>query len=89
MEHGMGFFIDLQSLITGLTSLVTIGGFAAWVNSRMKRLNNLLDDWNGVPARPGVPRRPGVMERLEKIESKIDKQREENCYDRSQGTRRP
>lgn len=86
MEHGMGFFIDLQSLITGATSFVTIGGFAAWVNSRMKRLNNLLDDWNGTPARPGVPRRAGVMERLEKIESKIDKQREENWYDRSQRT---
>ena len=37
-------------------------------------------------ARPGVPRRPGVMERLEKIESKIDKQREENCYERTQRT---
>jgi hypothetical protein len=86
MEHGMGFFIDIQSLITALTSFLTIGGFAGWVNSRMKRLNNLLDDWNGVPARPGVPRRPGVMERLEKIESKIDKQREENCYERTQRT---
>ena len=84
MGHGPGFFIDLQALITVTTSFVTIGGFAAWVNNRMKRLNNLLDDWNGVPARPGVPRRPGVMERLEKIETKIDKQREENWYDRSQ-----
>ena len=25
MEHGLGFFIDLQSLITALTSFVTIG----------------------------------------------------------------
>lgn len=84
MEHGVGFFIDIQSLIAASTSFLTIAGFAAWVNRRMKGLNNLLDDWNGVPARPGVPRRPGVMERLEKIESKIDKQREENWYDRSQ-----
>ena len=33
MEHGMGFFLGLQSLITALTSFLTIGGFAAWVNS--------------------------------------------------------
>lgn len=85
MEHtGAGFFIDIQALITATTSFLTIGGFAAWVNRRMRKLNNLLDDWNGTPARPGVPRRPGVMERLEKIETKIDKQREENWYDRSQ-----
>ena len=84
MGQGMGFFIDIQSLITAGTSFLTIAGFATWVNRRMKGLNNLLDDWNGVPARPGVPRRPGVMERLEKIESKIDKQREEKRYDRSQ-----
>lgn len=84
MGHGPGFFIDLQALITATTSFVTIGGFAVWVNSKIKGLNNLLDDWNGVPARPGVPRRPGVMERLEKIESKIDKQREEKWHDCSQ-----
>ncbi|MGW3166992.1 hypothetical protein ACWC9Q_29860 [Streptomyces sp. NPDC001142] len=32
------------------------------------KLDEFMDDWNGVEARPGVPERPGVMVRLDRIE---------------------
>jgi len=38
----------------------------------LRRLRDLLDDWNGEPARPGVPPRSGVMVRLESIEKRTE-----------------
>jgi hypothetical protein len=35
------------------------------------RVDDFVDDWNGVPPRPGVSARPGVMERLDGIESRL------------------
>lgn len=32
------------------------------------RVDEFVDDWHGVPGRPGVPERPGVMARLDGIE---------------------
>ncbi|MFD4659351.1 hypothetical protein ACFWP2_27400 [Kitasatospora sp. NPDC058444] len=36
-----------------------------------QRVEDVVDDWTGVPDRPGVPGRPGVMTRLDKIEHRI------------------
>jgi hypothetical protein len=36
----------------------------------LRRLRDLLDDWNGESARPGVPARAGVMVRLQSIEER-------------------
>ncbi|MGW1127447.1 hypothetical protein [Streptomyces sp. NPDC002526] len=35
------------------------------------RVDEFVDDWNGVPGRPGVPERPGVMARLDGIEERL------------------
>lgn len=55
--------------ITGLGTL-------AWravrtVRRVLDRMDELVDDWQGVPARPGVPGRPGVMARLRQIEQRL------------------
>lgn len=39
----------------------------------MRKLEHMLDDFNGTEARPGVPARPGIMERVESIEQRIKK----------------
>ncbi|MFE9923259.1 hypothetical protein ACFYQA_17240 [Streptomyces sp. NPDC005774] len=36
-----------------------------------ERLDDFVDDWNGVGPRPGVPERPGVMTRLTQIEGRL------------------
>lgn len=69
MNHG--FFIDIDMLVPLCSTIGILGGFAVWLRKLMRRLDNLLEDWNGSPARPGVPRRAGVMERLEKIETDV------------------
>ncbi|MFJ1664791.1 hypothetical protein ACIOK4_00090 [Streptomyces bottropensis] len=35
------------------------------------RMDDLADDWNGTPERPGVPARLGVMARLHRIEERM------------------
>ncbi|MFD5266764.1 hypothetical protein [Streptomyces sp. NPDC058335] len=35
------------------------------------RVDEFVDDWNGVPPRPGVSGRPGVMARLDGIEERL------------------
>lgn len=35
------------------------------------RVDEFVDDWHGVPGRPGVPERPGVMARLDGIEERL------------------
>ncbi|MEV6614275.1 hypothetical protein AB0N31_10705 [Streptomyces sp. NPDC051051] len=57
---------------------VTIAGAAvlAWRVARglrrlVDRMDDMADDWHGVPERPGVPARPGVMVRLHHIEERL------------------
>lgn len=66
-----GFFIDIDMLVPLASTLGMLAGFGVWLRKLMRRLDNLLEDWNGTEARPGVPRRPGVMERLERIEGDV------------------
>ena len=52
-------------LATLLTALGVIGRYIVRPVSRtVRKLERLVDDWQGTEARPGVPARPGVMERL-------------------------
>lgn len=69
MSHG--FFIDIDMVAPLATTIGVLTGFGVWLRRLMRRLDNLLEDWNGSEARPGVPRRPGVMERLERIEGDV------------------
>ncbi|AEW94583.1 MULTISPECIES: hypothetical protein [Streptomycetaceae] len=41
------------------------------VRRTVHRVDDFIDDWQGVPPRPGVPARPGVMERLDRIEHRV------------------
>lgn len=66
-----GFFIDIDMLVPLASMVGVLAGFGVWLRKLMRRLDNLLEDWNGAEARPGVPRRPGVMERLERIEGDV------------------
>ncbi len=66
-----GFFIDIDMIVPLASTVGILAGFGVWVRKLMRRLDNLLEDWNGTEARPGVPRRPGVMERLERIEGDV------------------
>ncbi|GAQ61878.1 hypothetical protein [Streptomyces scabiei] len=55
--------------IAGLITLV----WRVWQGVRrvVERVDDLADDWNGTPERPGVPARPGVMARLHRIEERV------------------
>lgn len=55
--------------LVGLTTLVWRGVRA--VRRMIDRVDDLVDDWQGVPGRPGVPERPGVMSRLHHIEQRL------------------
>lgn len=68
-----GIVIDWGTVAAFITVMTAIAGFFAWLHPKMKKLMNMLDDWTGEAARPGVPKREGVMERLEKIEDKVNK----------------
>lgn len=66
-----GFFVDIDMVVPLVSTVGALAGFGMWLRKLMRRLDNLLEDWNGTEARPGVPRRPGVMERLERIEGDV------------------
>lgn len=36
----------------------------------LRRLDEIAEDWQGAPARPGVPARPGLLERVTAIEER-------------------
>lgn len=57
--------ITLGQIVVVLAGAGVIVGFFKMVNPVLRRLNDLMDDWFGEPARPGVPERKGVMERQE------------------------
>lgn len=71
----MAIVIDSGTIIALLTGAAGIGaGLAASFRRTtrlLKPLAYLLEDWNGVPSRPGVPERPGVMVRLQGIEHEL------------------
>lgn len=59
-------------------ALVTIGGgitliwrVARGIRRILRRFDEVLDDWNGRPERPGHMALPGVMARLDRIEHEL------------------
>lgn len=59
--------LDAVAMLTA--SATGLGALALAVHRIMRKVDEVVDDWRGAPARPGVPPRPGVMERLERIEA--------------------
>jgi len=53
----------------GVLALIGAGWRAARAAARVVgRVDDLVDDWKGTPARSGVPARPGLMARVAAIE---------------------
>ena len=67
------------AVIWSLAAVAIAGALAlAWRVIRgvvriFRRLDDVADDWQGVPARPGVPEQPGVMARLDQIEGRVSR----------------
>jgi hypothetical protein len=51
--------------------LVLLWRLVRGVRQVVVRVDDFVDDWQGVPSRPGVPERPGVMARLDAIEGRL------------------
>jgi hypothetical protein len=77
MSQGTGVpAVDV--LVIWSVAAVAIAGLIAlvWrtvraVRRLVDRMDDLADDWHGVPERPGVAARPGVMVRLSGIEQRL------------------
>ncbi|MDG9705534.1 hypothetical protein [Streptomyces sp. DH37] len=74
MSNGTGV-AAVDSLVVWSLALVAIAALAgllwrgvAALRRLIRRIDYLVDDWTGTPARPGVPARPGAMERIGSIE---------------------
>jgi hypothetical protein len=68
----------MNAVIIWCAALAAIGaGFAViWrifrgVRRMLQKVDQFIDDWNGVSSSPGHPERPGVMVRLERIEHEL------------------
>ncbi|WP_200302215.1 hypothetical protein [Streptomyces adelaidensis] len=77
MSQGTGVpAVDV--IVIWSVAAVAVAGLAAlaWRTFRgvrriVDRMDDLVDDWHGVPERPGVPGRLGVMARLRQIEVRL------------------
>ena len=63
----------LYELAGVLGGLAILAGFGRWawrtlIHPWLTRVTNFLDDWGGVPGRPGVPGRLGMMPRMKSVE---------------------
>lgn len=54
-----------------LAALGVVASLKKFLGPTVRKLQHMLEDWQGEDARPGVPRRPGVMERLSDIEHQL------------------
>lgn len=70
----------VDALVVWSLAAVAIAGALAliWravqtVRRIARRVDDFVDDWQGVPPRPGVAERPGVMDRLDRIEGRISR----------------
>lgn len=79
MTQGTGTGVPaVDVLVIWAVAAVAIAGLIAlvvrvWQGVRriVDRVDDLADDWNGTPERPGVPGRLGVMARLHRIEERV------------------
>lgn len=66
---------DILAFVAGASAVLTF--LAVWVIRPMRRtwatVESFMDDWNGVPARPGHDVVPGIPERIQRIESEVQR----------------
>ncbi|GAA2945886.1 MULTISPECIES: hypothetical protein [Streptomyces] len=68
--------VDTVVVWAAATAAITAGLALLWAMVRgirriVARVDEIVDDWQGIPGRPGVEGRPGVMERLSGIEQRL------------------
>lgn len=71
-DHNLLTDLTVGQLLAVFASVVLIIGLIRKVNPVMKKLNDMLDDWNGERARPGVPERKGVMESISDLKTQVE-----------------
>ncbi|MFD5788555.1 hypothetical protein ACFWH1_18275 [Streptomyces sp. NPDC127037] len=52
-------------------ALTLLWAVARGIRRIVAAVDQIVEDWQGIPERPGVPARPGVMERLDGIERRV------------------
>lgn len=74
LRDGLGLD-DLLAFIAGATAILTF--LSVWVIRPLRRaqqaLEYFMDEWNGVPARPGHDAIPGIPERIQRIEREVQR----------------
>lgn len=72
--------LTVGEIVTTLVAFVALGAFLITLWRPMRRVTKILEqiseDWHGVPARPGFPAIPGVPERLAMLEERSKRDRE-------------
>lgn len=64
--------IDTGIIVGLITIIATLITCTRWAYRQVRSLQDLLEDWHGEKERPGVPGRLGVMERLDRIENRVN-----------------
>ncbi len=64
-------FEAISGGVAASLSVLTFG--VVYARRLLKRTGNFLDDWNGEEERPGVARKPGVMERIQSIDTRLNR----------------
>src|SRR5690242_12046728 len=66
IEQGTVLF--LIALATAIIAVLTwVKKKVSWVIKKLEPISQMVEDWNGIPDRPGIPGRPSVMESIEEI----------------------
>lgn len=75
---------DILAFIAGATAILTF--LSVWVIRPLRRLTGaiegFLDDWGGIPARPGHDPVPGIPERIQRIEREVQRNGGQSLKDR-------
>lgn len=83
MRDGIGLD-DILAFIAGATAILTF--VSAWIIKPLRRaqtsLDDFMDEWRGVPARPGHDPIPGIPERLQRIEREVQRNGGQSLKDR-------
>lgn len=78
----IGAIAAIGSLLLAVTALVAQRAFsvAKWLWGVFKRIEQLIEDFNGASERPGVAARPGVLERLQAMDGDLATVKAELSY---------